>query len=137
MPTASQAVRKASSLRMTDGEVVPNKYSSTLTQKKSQGASQAMLYATGLEVSNSSSHLLGPHVQITRATNQQAHRCGSGGQGTCMGALVRPAAFCNSVMQDLYSFPLMHVRTLCLSSPYMIAAFGHEQGTGRHLVRLV
>jgi hypothetical protein len=32
-----------------DKEVVLNKYSRTITQPKSQGASQAMLYATGLE----------------------------------------------------------------------------------------
>lgn len=32
-----------------DGEVIMNRYSSRLTQPKSQGASQAMLYATGLQ----------------------------------------------------------------------------------------
>ena len=36
-------------LRMSGGGDVPNKYSSTLTQQKVQGASQAMLYATGLK----------------------------------------------------------------------------------------
>ena len=32
-----------------DADVVMNRFSSTLTQKKSQGASQAMLFATGLK----------------------------------------------------------------------------------------
>lgn len=31
-----------------EGGVIMNRFSSTLTQRKSQGASQAMLYATGL-----------------------------------------------------------------------------------------
>eukprot|EP00904_Undaria_pinnatifida_P008481 jgi/Undpi1/4763/HiC_scaffold_18.g08116.m1 len=56
--TAARGVRgcsSRSSLRMDasaegdgDAEVIMNRFSSTLTQKKSQGASQAMLYATGL-----------------------------------------------------------------------------------------
>jgi hypothetical protein len=54
VPAPLQAVRQTrAQLRMAaDGsDTVPNKYSSTLTQRKSQGASQAMLYATGLTVS--------------------------------------------------------------------------------------
>ncbi|CAM9741233.1 unnamed protein product [Chrysoparadoxa australica] len=40
----------ASQVRMAaDSDAVPNKYSSTITAPKSQGASQAMLYATGLK----------------------------------------------------------------------------------------
>ncbi|KAG5191107.1 dihydroxy-acid dehydratase [Tribonema minus] len=42
-----------------DGDVVPNKYSSILTQNKIQGASQAMLYATGLEPSDMSKAQVG------------------------------------------------------------------------------
>jgi len=46
---AVTATRRGSSLRMqNDGENVLNKYSRTITEPPSQGASQAMLYATGL-----------------------------------------------------------------------------------------
>eukprot|EP00953_Heterococcus_sp_UTEX-ZZ885_P022814 12591-Heterococcus_DN1.PRE.4 len=54
VPAPLQTVRQSGSqLRMAadasqGSDTVPNKYSSILTQRKSQGASQAMLYATGL-----------------------------------------------------------------------------------------
>ncbi|KAL3802969.1 hypothetical protein HJC23_011592 [Cyclotella cryptica] len=48
-PSLNHATKSMSSLRMSsDDEVVLNKYSRVLTQPASQGASQAMLYATGL-----------------------------------------------------------------------------------------
>ncbi|KAL7520822.1 hypothetical protein ACHAWX_005523 [Stephanocyclus meneghinianus] len=48
-PSLDRATKSMASLRMSsDDEVVLNKYSRVLTQPASQGASQAMLYATGL-----------------------------------------------------------------------------------------
>lgn len=47
--TAAWTTRRSSSLSMAGDKPVLNKYSRTITEPPSQGASQAMLYATGID----------------------------------------------------------------------------------------
>ena len=80
-----------------DEGVIMNRFSSNLTQKKSQGASQAMLYATGLTTEDMKKaqvrHPMSSHTSSS-STNSSSTRSSSSKAAAGAAAALVAAAWC-------------------------------------------